>query len=143
MDPRLKGPEGHLVMEMDIGDDRHRRPGHDVGQSFGCRLLIAGAAHDVGTGGGQGVNLRERGLDVGRLRGRHGLDRDRGVAPDSHFSDLDLPGHPAFGLRPVLCHWKGLAMGWAMSRKTAAATKTTRKSTKAEATGINLVTSAW
>ena len=142
LDAGRQRPERHLVVEVDVGDDRHRRAGHDVGQSLGRLLLVARAAHDVGTGRGQGVDLAEGALDVGRLGRGHGLDGDGGVTPHGHRSDADLPGEPARGVRPVRAHWKGLAMGWAMSRKMAAATKTMRKRTKAYATGINLFTSA-
>ena len=67
LDPRLQGGERHLVVEVDVGDDRHRRPGDDVGQPLGRLLLVAGAAHDVGPGGGQRVDLGQGALDVGGL----------------------------------------------------------------------------
>ena len=38
-----------LVLEVDVGDDRHRRAGHDLRQPLGRRLLVARAAHDVGS----------------------------------------------------------------------------------------------
>ena len=74
--------EREAVLEVDVGDDRDRGAGHDLGQPFGGRLLVAGAAHDVAARAGEGVDLGEGGVDVGGLGGRHRLDRDRGVAAD-------------------------------------------------------------
>ena len=44
----LDGGQGQPVLEMDVGDDRDGRAGHDPGQPLGRLLLVAGAAHDVG-----------------------------------------------------------------------------------------------
>ncbi len=63
---------------------------------FGGFGLVAGAAHDVGTGSGQRVDLLQRALDVGGLGDRHRLHRDRGVAADLHVADTDLAGGLAF-----------------------------------------------
>ena len=84
LDARLQGGERHLVVEVDVGDDRDRRAGHDVGQALGGLLLVAGAAHDVGAGGGQRVDLGQGAFHVGGLRRRHRLHRDRGVAAHGH-----------------------------------------------------------
>ena len=46
-------------------------------------LLVARAAHDVAARAGQGVDLRERAVDVGRLRRGHRLDRDRRITTDA------------------------------------------------------------
>ena len=43
-------------------------------------------------GRGQLGDLLERGVDVGRRRRRHRLDRDREVAADAHLADPDLAG---------------------------------------------------
>jgi hypothetical protein len=74
--------KSHLVLVVDVGDDRHRRAGHDVRQSFGRFDLVARAPHDVRAGGMQRVDLRKRSFDVCSLGDRHRLHRDRGVAPD-------------------------------------------------------------
>ena len=74
--------EREAVLEVDVGDDRHRRAGHDLRQALGRLLLVARAAHDVGAGRGQRVDLRERAVDVGRLRRGHRLHRDRRAAAD-------------------------------------------------------------
>jgi len=72
-----------------------------VSQSFGGRLLVTRTSHDVGTGGGQGVDLGEGAFDVGRLRRCHGLDGDGGITSHGHLADVNLPGRPALGPRPV------------------------------------------
>src|SRR5579872_2475573 len=94
---RLQGGERHFVVEVDVGHDRHRRAGHDVGEAFGGLLLVARAPHDVRPRRGEGVDLGERGLDVGRLRDGHGLHRDRRAATHGHAAHMDLPGETALG----------------------------------------------
>ncbi len=92
---RFHRRHGHLVLVVDVGDDRHRRTRHDLRQPFGGFGLVAGAAHDVGTGGGQRVDLLQRALDIGGLGDRHRLHRDRRVATDLDVADGDLPGELA------------------------------------------------
>ena len=87
-DARLHRRQRELVLEVDVGDERHRRPGHDLRQPLGRRLLVARAAHDVGAGGGERVDLRERAVDVGGLGGGHRLHRHRRAASDLHVSDV-------------------------------------------------------
>ena len=55
--PGLHGLERPAVLVVDVGDDRDRRPGHDLGQALGRLDLVAGAAHDVAPGAGEGVDL--------------------------------------------------------------------------------------
>ena len=98
--PRLHRREREAVLEVDVGDDRHRRAGHDLREALGRGLLVARAAHDVAPGRGEGVDLAERAVDVGRLRGRHRLHRDRRVAADGdtrsgRASHHHLAGHTA------------------------------------------------
>ena len=80
-DARLHRRERELVLEVDVGDDRHRRAGDDLRQALGRGLLVAGAAHDVAAGGGERVDLGQRAVDVGGLRGGHRLHRDRRRRP--------------------------------------------------------------
>ena len=83
--------ERELVLEVDVGDQRHRRARHDARQSLGRRFLVARAAHDVAPGGRERVDLRERAVDVGRLRGGHRLHRHRRAAAHRDVADVDLP----------------------------------------------------
>ena len=46
----LERGERHAVLVVDVGDDRHRRAGHDLRQALGRLDLVARAAHDVGAG---------------------------------------------------------------------------------------------
>ncbi len=85
----------HLDVEVDVGHDRHGAAGDDAGQPLGGLALVARAAHDVGPGRGQGVDLGQRAFDVGRLGGGHRLHGDRGVAPHRHGADHDLAGRLA------------------------------------------------
>ncbi len=93
--PGLQRGERHLVVEVDVGDDRHRRARDDLGQALGRGLLVAGAAHDVRAGRRQGVDLGQGALDVGGLGGGHRLDRDRRTTADGHPAHGDLAGGPA------------------------------------------------
>ena len=95
----LERGQRHLVLVVDVGDDRHRRAGHDLGQALGRLRLVAGAAHDVAPGAGERVDLLQRALDVGRLGDRHRLHRDRRVAADGDRADVDLAGRPAASVR--------------------------------------------
>jgi hypothetical protein len=91
VDPRLQRGQRHEVVVVHVGHDRHRRAGHDLGQTLGGGLLVARAADDVGAGHVEGVDLGERALDVGRLGDRHRLDTDRRVATDRDRPHHDLP----------------------------------------------------
>jgi hypothetical protein len=93
--PCFKGGQRHLHVEVDVGDDRHRGAGDDPSQPLGRLLLVARAAHDVGPGSGQRVDLGQRAVDIGGLGDRHRLHGDWGVATDGNVADLDLPGRLA------------------------------------------------
>ncbi len=107
---RLERPP---VLVVDVGDDRHRRAGHDGGQALGRLDLVARAAHDVGARPGQGVDLLQRALDVGRLGGGHRLHRDRGPATDGDPVAGRIADHQPTGLAPGVAHGppNGLAAG--------------------------------
>ena len=47
LDAGLDRGERELVLEVDVGDDRHRRARDDLRQPLGRGFLVAGAAHDV------------------------------------------------------------------------------------------------
>ena len=91
----LERGQRHLVVEVDVGHDRHRRARDDVGQALGRRLLVAGAAHDVGAGRGQRVDLGQRAVDVRRLGRRHRLHGDRRAVTDGHAAQRDAAGRAA------------------------------------------------
>ena len=65
-------------------------------ETFGGGLIITGAAHNVGAGGGEGVDLLEGALDVGRLGRGHRLDADGGIPTDEYGANGDLAGATAW-----------------------------------------------
>ena len=89
--PRLGRLDGAAVVEVDVGDDRHRALAHDLPQRPGRGLVRAGHPHDVGAGLGAGLHLRHRRRDVGGQRVGHRLHADRRVAADRHRPDVDAP----------------------------------------------------
>ena len=99
--PGLDRGERELVLEVDVGDDRHRRAGHDLRRGPTAassslhvqRTMSAPAAAER-------VDLRQRAVDVGRLGRRHRLDRHRGVAADGHVADHHLAGPTSRGFAP-------------------------------------------
>ena len=115
----LHGLERPTVLVVDVGDDRDRRAGHDLGQPLGGLDLVAGAAHDVAPGAGQRVDLGERALHVCGLRGGHRLHGDGRIAAHGHLADVDLLGRPprVSGLGSEVAHgWNGFCAGFTMSR---------------------------
>ena len=89
---RLGGFNRTLIVEVDISDDRYRAGLADFRHCRRRGFVRAGDAHDVGTGIGTGLDLRNGCLGI-RCQGvRHGLHRDRCVAADQHVADGDLTG---------------------------------------------------
>jgi len=72
------GFEGAFEMEVDIGDDGDGGLGEDIFEGLGVFFLWDGDPHDVGTGGGEFVDLGDAFVDVVGVAGGHGLDGDRG-----------------------------------------------------------------
>jgi len=96
LDAGLERRQRHAVLVVDIGDDRHRRAGHDLGEAFGRRAFVARAPHDVAAGCRKAVDLLQRALHVGRLRDGHRLHADGRVAADGDGADVDLAGATTF-----------------------------------------------
>ena len=119
LDTCLERSEGHLVMEVDVGHDRHRRAGDDVRQAFGRRFLVARAADDVRSSCREGVDLGQGALDVGGLRRRHRLHRDGSAVADAHTTQGDATCRPAGrqqGGGKLHGDQCGSCSGWVMSR---------------------------
>ncbi len=70
----LERRERHLVMEVHVGHDRHRRTRDDHSQTLGRLLLVARATHDVRPGSRKCVHLGEGCFSVRGLRHGHRLD---------------------------------------------------------------------
>ena len=91
---RLRRFNGALVVEMDVGDDRHRDIVDDRLQRRGRCLVGARDSHDIGPGLLQRVDLADRRLRVVGRRIGHGLHRDRCIAADGHVANHDAAGFP-------------------------------------------------
>jgi hypothetical protein len=74
--------EGHAVIEVDVGDDRHRRALHDVRQARGVARVLTGDADDLAAGHREAVHLLQRLFIVGSIGRRHRLHGDRMAAAD-------------------------------------------------------------
>ena len=75
-------------------------------KSFGGLLFIARAAHDVAAGTSKCIDLLQRAFDVGRLGGRHRLDRDGCAATNGNIANVQLTSYASLvsGLREELAH---------------------------------------
>ena len=129
---RIGRLERALVVEMDVGDDRHPRSAHDLPQRRGRFLVGAGDPDDVRPGFLAAADLVDRRLDVGGRRVGHGLDADGRIAADRHGADHDLaggtarnvaPGTDGHGRRYSLCALTGQGAPAIRARKWRAAQK--------------------
>ena len=80
----LGGLDRALIVEMDVGDDRHLHLADDMLQRRRRFLVGARDADDIGAGPLEGLDLLDRRLDVMGQRVGHRLDGDRGIAADRH-----------------------------------------------------------
>ncbi|MPM27666.1 hypothetical protein SDC9_74179 [bioreactor metagenome] len=88
--PGLDRLEHVARLEVDVGDDRDLGLLGDDVQYVGVVLARNGDPDDVAAGGGQLGDLLEGPIDVGGLRGGHGLHRDGSVATDLHRAHPQL-----------------------------------------------------
>src|SRR3546814_291404 len=88
---RLGRLDGALVVEMDVGDDRHRHLGDDLLQCRSRLPIRTRHAHDVDARDLSLANLPDGRRGIRRRRVRHRLDADWRIATDSDFADMDLP----------------------------------------------------
>ncbi len=89
--PRLRRLDRPAVVEVDVGDDRHRTLAHDLAERPGRALVRAGHPHDIGPRLGAGHHLRHRRAHVGGQGVGHRLHADRRAAADRHVADVDAP----------------------------------------------------
>jgi len=98
VDARLDGLERALVVEVNIGHDRHRDLLQDLAQRLGVLALGHGDAHDVCARCGVALDLAHAVVDlVGVARG-HRLHGDGGVAADLHSADAVVTNGHLTGL---------------------------------------------
>ena len=81
-DARIERGNRHLIMEVDIRDDRHGRARDDLRHHRRRFLVRHGDADDLAAVRGEIVNLLDRRLLVARVRRAHRLDDDRRAAAD-------------------------------------------------------------
>jgi len=93
--PALQGGQSQSVLEVDVGDYRHRAAGNDLRQPLGGLHGVAGDPHQVGACSCQGIHLRQGAVHVMGLGGGHRLHGDRGIASDLHRSNLDCASAPS------------------------------------------------
>ena len=86
----IGGLERTLVVEMDVGDDRHPRGADDLLQGRGRFRVGTGDADNVGPCFLAAADLVDRPPDVGGGGVGHRLHADRRVAADRHAADHDL-----------------------------------------------------
>ena len=84
--------EGALVMEMDVGDQRHPCRADDLFEGGGGLGVGTGHPHNVGAGIGGGMDLVERRADIGGDRVGHGLHGNWRLAADGDPTHMNLTG---------------------------------------------------
>ena len=89
-----------LVVEVDIGDDRHARGTHDLFQCVGRLTVGTGDADNIDAGLFAAADLIDRRLSVRCWRVGHRLHRDRRIAADRHIADHDLARLTPDNIRP-------------------------------------------
>ncbi len=94
------GFQGALVMEMNVGDDRHARRADDLLQCSGAVLVGARDADDVGARFLAAADLVDRRPGVAGRRVGHRLDADRRIAADGDIADHDLARDAPFDIAP-------------------------------------------
>ena len=92
--------DGALIVEMDVRHDRNRAFGDNVFQRMGRGFVRGRDAHDVCTGLGNGLDLRDGRAHIGRVGIGHGLHSDRRIAANRHRPDHDLAGLSALYVAP-------------------------------------------
>src|SRR5262249_30589047 len=96
--------QGHLVVEMDVADQRDADAALDLAQDGGVLRLWHGDAADLRAGLLQAVDLVHRRLDVAGVRRRHRLHPDRVAAADNLVADAHLARLVPLGLM-LVGHW--------------------------------------
>ena len=94
------GLERALVMEMDVGDDRHVAGADDLLERGGTFDVGAGDADDVDPGLLAAADLVDRRLGIRGGGVGHRLDGDRRIAADGNVADHDLTRLTARNVAP-------------------------------------------
>ena len=92
VDGMVERGQGHLVVEVDVADERELDALLDLAKHRGVLRLGHGDADELAAGLFQAVDLRDGGLDVVGVGRGHRLHPDRVVAADDDVADGDLAG---------------------------------------------------
>ncbi|MCY1332007.1 hypothetical protein D9M69_176880 [compost metagenome] len=95
VDAQFGDAQGDLVVEVDIGDQRHLHLLLDPAERLGGVHVRHGDADDVGAGVFQAADLRDGGGHVQGVRVGHALHGDGRVTAHRHVADPDLAGGAA------------------------------------------------
>src|SRR5690606_36010942 len=106
--------ERALVVEVDVGDQRHPYRAGDLAQSGGALDVGARHADQVRPGLLAAADLVDRRGRVGRRRVRHRLNRNRRIAADRDLADHDLAARPPVDRAPRanFVHLSGSFADW-------------------------------
>jgi hypothetical protein len=85
--------KGALEMKMDVCDDRDTHLRQDLLECVGVFSLGDGDADDIRPGRRELVDFGDTLVDIVRIAGGHGLDRNRGVAADLDSADPVVADH--------------------------------------------------
>uniref|UniRef100_A0A0N4ZLI6 LigA n=1 Tax=Parastrongyloides trichosuri TaxID=131310 RepID=A0A0N4ZLI6_PARTI len=97
---RLGRLDAAVVVEMDVGHERHAGLARDGAEGRRRLDVRAGDADDVGPGLFQLADLVQRRRRIGGRGVGHRLDADRGVAADRNGADHDLAALAALDVAP-------------------------------------------
>ena len=97
------------VLEMDVGDERHRRMRHDIRQRRRRLAVRNGDADDLAADVGQFLDLGEGRLRVAGIGGGHRLHADRVFATEGDVTDVQDAGLPAWSKQG---HGEGSPWWW-------------------------------
>jgi hypothetical protein len=104
----LRGLDCALVVEVDVGHDRHLHLRHDLLQGESGIAIGAGYAHDIGAGALERLDLFYGRADVARHGIGHRLHRDRRIASDRDISDMNLAAGAAMDVAIGLIVFSGV-----------------------------------
>ena len=96
--------EQDVAVVVEVADDGHAEAAlletvHDVRHGGGGVLVVDGDAHNLRAGKGEGCNLFNGGLHVGRVGVGHRLDENRDLPANAHMANFYGGGFSAMNLR--------------------------------------------
>ena len=106
----LQRSERHLVLMMNVGDDRHWRARNNLSKPFGGFRIVARATDDVATSTSQRINLLQRAFNVGSFRNGHRLNADRRETAHRNLANMNL-----FGYAALECHVSSVPLAKGLS----------------------------